>query len=54
MAKKKKNQFETVTEEQVRKELDYLVMEGFAVYDKKNDTWRLKTQEEIDEEIENV
>lgn len=56
MAKKRKtkSKFDMITEEQVRKELAYLVSEGFAKYNKNDDTWELISQEELDQEIENV
>jgi len=53
MAKKKKDT-QNLTEEALIKELEYLVKEGFVVYNPEDDTYRMKSDEEIQAEIDNV
>jgi hypothetical protein len=53
MAKKKKDT-QNLTNEALMKELQYLVKEGFVVYNPEDETYRMKTDEEIQGEIDNV
>jgi len=50
--KKKKNQ--EPTEADFINELKYLVAEGFVVYNPEDETYRLKTEEEMQKDLENV
>jgi hypothetical protein len=50
--KKKKNQEHT--EADLINELKYLIVEGFVIYNPEDETYRLKTEEEMKKELENV
>lgn len=52
MKKKKNTTSNEITEEQLIKELEYLVAEGFV--EKIGDTFRLKTKQELENEIREV
>jgi hypothetical protein len=49
-----KKQNQELTEADLINELNYLISEGFVVYNPVDETYRLKTQEEIKKELENV
>jgi hypothetical protein len=51
---KKKKETQNVTEADLIAELQYLINEGFVVYNPEDETYRMKTDEEIKAEIENV
>ena len=53
MAKNKK-ETQNITQQDLLKELEYLVNEGFVVYNPENETYRMKTDEEIKAEIESI
>ena len=53
MAKNKK-ETQNITEADLIKELQYLVKEGFVVYNPADETYRMKTEEELEAEIKNV
>lgn len=53
MAKNKK-ETQNITEADLIKELQYLVKEGFVVYNPVDETYRMKTEEELEAEIKNV
>jgi hypothetical protein len=53
MAKKKKDT-QNLTEEALIKELQYLINEGFVVYNPEDETYRMKSDEEIQAEIDNT
>jgi len=53
MAKNKKDT-QKITETDLISELQYLVKEGFVVYNPVDETYRMKTDEEIKQEIENL
>jgi hypothetical protein len=53
MAKKKKNT-QILNQEKLIKELKYLIKEGFVVYNPEDETYRMKSEEEIQAEIDNV
>lgn len=53
MAKKKKDT-QNITQEQLQQELDYLVKEGFVIYNPVDQTYRMKDEEETQSDIENV
>jgi ribosomal protein L29 len=53
MAKKKKDT-QNLTQEQLQQELNYLVKEGFVIYNPDDQTYRMKSEEEIQADIENV
>jgi hypothetical protein len=53
MAKKKKDT-QKITEQDLVAELQYLVKEGFVVYNPVDETYRMKSEEEIQAEIENA
>jgi hypothetical protein len=52
MAKKQKDT-QKITEQDLLNELQYLIAEGFVVYNPEDETYRLKSNEEIQAEIEN-
>jgi hypothetical protein len=53
MAKKKKDT-QNLTEEALIKELQYLINEGFIVYNPEDETYRMKSDKEIQAEIDNT
>jgi hypothetical protein len=53
MAKKKKDT-QNITQEDLIQELQYLVKEGFVVYNPDDETYRMKSEAEIQAEIDNV
>jgi hypothetical protein len=53
MAKTRKDT-QKITEQDILNELDYLIKEGFAVYNSIDQTYRMKTEEELENDIKNV
>jgi len=53
MSKNKDKQME-ITEEMLLSELKYLVDEGFIKYDPINETYSLKSENELKEDVKNV
>lgn len=53
MSKKKDKELE-ITEDMLLKELKYLVDEGFIKYNPIDETYSLKSDHEIKEDVENV
>lgn len=53
MAKTRKDT-QKITEQDILNELDYLVKEGFVVYNSIDQTYRMKTEEELENDIKNV
>jgi hypothetical protein len=53
MAKNKK-ETQNITEDDILAELQYLVKEGFVVYNPVDETYRMKSEEEIQAELENL
>lgn len=58
MAKKKKDTKKSenpeLTEIDLINELNYLIAEGFVIYNPEDETYRLKTEEELKNDLENV
>jgi hypothetical protein len=53
MAKNKKDT-QNITTEDLMKELQYLVKEGFVVYNAEDETYRMKSDKEIQSEIDSI
>ena len=51
---KRKKETQNVTEADLVAELQYLIKEGFVIYNPEDETYRMKTEEELKAEIENV
>lgn len=49
-----KNIKKEITETDLINELNYLVAEGFVVYNPIDETYRMKTEEEFQKELENA
>jgi hypothetical protein len=53
MAKNKKDT-QNLTQEDLIRELQYLVKEGFVIYNAEDETYRMKSDEEIQSDIDNI